>query len=167
MKTITLGDGTKVEISDESYANFEKAVKPEFKVGDWVCYVDKPNYVYRATGVDGVWVYGLHGNDTNGHRPEHLRLATPEEIKEHLIKEAEKRGYKEGVRIQSISFPGDIYQLTSCSLSCCNETVSCGGVVICRDGKWAEIIKEETILTLDGVDYSKSTLRSMIKKATS
>ena len=49
MKTITLENGTEVEISDESYANLQKAVqKPRGRVaegGGEPVFLDKPEFI--------------------------------------------------------------------------------------------------------------------------
>ena len=71
------------------------------------------------------------------------RLATDKEVEEELIKEAKRRGFKEGVKFKSVSSGNNIelgyefFDYYSNQNQLCN-----GGGSVFIGGKWAEIIKE-------------------------
>lgn len=79
----------------EHYPEFREE---EFKVGDWVIGAFKyPPYDPRKiTSIKGrIANYNdpeKGDGENNGNRVEHMRKATKEEIEQHLIKEAERRG---------------------------------------------------------------------------
>ena len=116
-----------------------KESKPEFKVGDWVV---EPEFkiIDRVGRVEGDTICYDDGmfNYKND-----LRHATIEEIKEHLIKEAEERGLVEGVKYKCTN-TGSIEQRKG-DLEYYEEadqlTDGNGGSVYLK-GKWAEVIKD-------------------------
>ena len=85
--------------------------------------------------------------------------ATDKEAEEALIKEAKKRGFKEGVRINPVRFPendwviGGVYKFSE-------GILFLGSDSLFEDGKWATIIKDKTV-TLNG-DYTKVHLTDVI-----
>ncbi len=94
---------------------------------------------------------------------------------EELLAEAKRIGYLKGVKIKFGGYTGiidgDLYWAdgSQCvSVFCKNTNRSNQFFPLNYNGIWAEIIEEpKSILTLDGVEYSEDTLRSMIQKATS
>ena len=140
--------------------------EPEFKVGDWVCNRDAPDtFIGRVTEIIGNNIYYDRYDYI-----ENCRHATEQEIKDHLVKEAEKRGFKEGIKWKNPLFDWDCVDTNIAGRDFKydrnNDQLYFGGNTVYYNGKWAEIIKEEPICTIDGVEYSESTLRSIIKKAT-
>lgn len=136
-------------------------IKEELEVGKWYKYSDSEGFLFCITNVqnDGVEVYGFNswGNwiDEGSYYSEYLIPATDKEVKDALIKEAKKRGFKEGVKFKSI-VSGNIRKFTGfyfgsdedeCWLS--NDTVGC----IFKKGKWAEIIEEKKEIVVNGVTY--------------
>jgi len=151
MKTITLEDGTKVKISEESYRNLQESVMPEFKKGVWYKYGGGlVNYQEGGSG------YGFWDNEWDNtwsiSSREHWIEATKEEIEEALTKEFHKR-YKKGdyVRqniIPPIRISGRVeeYEMDSDKLWVHFDDIRfCGvsGGVIYEKGKWAEIVEEK------------------------
>jgi len=111
--------------------------------------------------VDGEW---YSQNDINFNTDQ--VQATDKEVEEALIKEAKKRGFKEGVVINtangifnnstidhydSITFDLFIYKKTELFF---------GSKSIFLDGKWAEIIKPKTV-NLNG-DYTEVQLKDVL-----
>ena len=102
---------------------------------------------------DGIIKYGF---DSNGEYKENNSgckyditdvPATEEEVKQALIKEAIKRGFKEGARfthnedVHAI-LKGDVSEIHSDFFEIKNNTFMIDGWEIFNDGKWAEIIEE-------------------------
>jgi hypothetical protein len=118
----------------------------EFKEGDWVKWeghAPKIGRLAKRCGLSKCWDMGEKGY--NSCRESNLRHLTPEEIKEHLIEEAEKRGFKEGVKFKG--FVGS--SLCSCGKGFdyyTDQDQLCivggsGGTLYLR-GQWAEVIEE-------------------------
>ncbi len=125
--------------------------KPEFKVGQWVIGITKPyNPSYpkkiKSIDVDCIVYYEDGGSDyyysEHSHKP-FCRLATEDEIKAQLVKEAKERGYGQGVRIKSLKLSTSI-TLTDNRVNyhSYDDSLCMNGWMIYKDGKWAEIIKE-------------------------
>ncbi len=125
--------------------------KPEFKVGQWVIGITKPyNPSYpkkiKSIDVDCIVYYEDGGSDRyyseHSHKP-FCRLATEDEIKAQLVKEAKERGYKHGVMIVSV-VSGDCATLNGERVDYDNERdiLTMNSWSIYSNGKWAEIIKE-------------------------
>lgn len=137
-----------------------KEVKPKFEVGKWYkrphnkallfATADKGNGWYSGYGFDnsGYWMSSPSPQWTLcGEIP-----ATDKEVEEALIKEAERRGFKEGVTFKPvvenvdkvgkvtdriIFFPKRLYGY--------EQGLASGKNWIFYQGKWAEIIKDEPI----------------------
>ena len=127
---------------------FERYGKPKFKVGDWVTW--HQGAVERIVGVHRDLTMSLEGREGDHCNVKDYRLATPEEIKSHLIEEAKRRGYKHGSIINSLitlrtkhildmTYSKGLYDGVR------TDTFWYGGGLIYKQGKWAEIIKEEPI----------------------
>jgi hypothetical protein len=149
MKTIKIktdyGEWKEIEVSDESFKNIEKEVKPKFKIDDWVYFA----HAYNQPSVRKVKVIeGDHVWMDNGFRLHYcyLRHATPEEIKEHLIKEAEERGFKIGVKIKFIGGKGTaILKYNEFVYHSEDDELFLAHWRIYAQGRWAEIIGSDTI----------------------
>lgn len=90
-----------------------------------------------------------------------VRLATEEEIKTHLIAEAKRRGFKEGVKI----IPA---KLNSCEdkdgfVKCCNEDfffkydaredgLYCRKQWVYYSGQWATIVEKDPVIKIGGYE---------------
>ena len=93
---------------------------------------------------DGAWFENMH-HSLSGHLKSY-KLATEEEVREALINEAKKRGYKEGVKckfgiIEDIrTIETNIFDWNGKYLfvRCINGNAD----IIFKNGKWAEIIEE-------------------------
>ena len=164
----------------ELKAELLKRKETEFKAGKWIIgkntndgrqYI--PHHPVRFIEEGDYWC--RFESDKDGRTEtskKYLRHATEDEVESHLIEEAEKRGYKEGVKVKCLSEVGG----TGILKNRINEYdierdklwhyISDGAILIYKQGKWAEIIKEKPVITFDGVEYSETTLRSIIKKAT-
>jgi hypothetical protein len=133
--------------------------KPKFKIGDWVhtgfAFKEYPS-IYRVVGFHkDLSLYMKFENQGEKIYSSHdFRKAKPEEIKQHLIKEAKKRGFKEGVKVR-VNFPkySSVYEnFRSWKMNESRpkyegdrDAIRMGGGIIYFKGKWAEIIKEEPI----------------------
>jgi len=73
--------------------------------------------------------------------PKDWTKATPKEIEECLTIEAEKRGFKKGVRFKS-AYSGDTGECNGCFLYESDDSLSSNGMDIYHQGKWAEITEE-------------------------
>ena len=133
--------------------------KPTFEVGKWykrdsgsIIFIQEFNSLIKGYDVDyvGEWRNEyISSGDKSEYRP-----ATDKEVEEALIKEAEKRGFKEGVIFNSPNATHDFsfnQKLISSTFSLNynmlegesdKNTSSC---IIFKDGKWANIIKDEPI----------------------
>lgn len=162
MKTITLENGQTVEISNESYENLAKAVKPEFKVGDWVYWSGvEPVFarIHKIGSKTGSFP-NSHVLDVFGNTDSHdscsetrLRLATPEEIKAYLIKEAERRGYKAGVEYMDRGSKEVLSLCMGYSYYINGDYLTDGyGGAVYQFGKWAEIIEDNKIKLSDNYE---------------
>ena len=136
-------------------------IKEELKVGKWyisetgtIAFIDScANGKYYGYGLNnlGDWI-----NDGKNifYMSYQKRIATRKEVEEALIKEAKKRGFKEGVRFES-AFNGDDHIQREClrfnvednTLVECREGKIFGNFIF-HNGKWATIIEEKK-LTLE------------------
>ena len=98
----------------------------------------------------GVWFDNKDNFGTNG-----LELATPKEVEDALIKEAVKRGFKEGVEYHSLS---DNRQFKVASESVMgfyisNNQLCYGDSTIFLNGTWATIIEQpkEVLITMEEI----------------
>jgi hypothetical protein len=76
-------------------------IKKGFKVGDWVICLRNPVIPERIVGFHYNEHMKIEDREEQYCYQQDYRLATPEEIEEHLITEAKKRGYKKGVIVKS------------------------------------------------------------------
>ena len=132
-------------------------IKEEFEVGKWykskkhpiiACYVDEHNNY----GVSfDVWKDAM----TLKHF-EAWTLATDKVVETALIKEAKKRGFKEGVKFFS-AMDGDINTVTnefySFDVWVKYTTLQLDTGWIFKGGKWATIIEEPKEIVVDGITY--------------
>lgn len=146
--------------------------KKEFKVGDWAIgwfYEDKD---YKAkpwrVGSKSDGLIRPEKNLSHGCYAMHLRKATPEEIKKHLIEEAKKRGFLDLVMFSSLRAvaPNEIARTSGSSkgsgvcgsrfkYSLDRDTLYSWGRgchVVYEKGKWAEIIPEKKKMTQSDIE---------------
>jgi hypothetical protein len=145
--------------SNEWKENIEKEFPKLFKkdalvVGKWYKYHD--NYQESLM----VWnnsedTYGFWGNEYRDDLSFHISYdkipATDKEVEEALIKEAKKRGFKEGVRVDKLLY-NNIGSLNGDSKTCENKEFKLsfghlfiGNLLIFHNtGKWAEIVETIT-----------------------
>lgn len=176
-------------------------VKPKFEVDKWYYGIksDGDWFLFRYTktvkceGYNRIYYSILLEKDrytendyiANTQMENDSRLATPEEVKEALVKEAEKRGFKEGVRVDRVNLPccegiSQVVTLNKVEFTyeCYNNDVlECGGRAIYEKGTWAEIITkpkvmigeyevlvyahDKTFYTVNGTIFSKSLINSV------
>jgi len=83
-------------------------------------------------------------------------LATEEEVKEALIKEAEKRGFKKGIKFISARYKcTEVAKNGSIIFFNDDFTLTLDGNYIFDKGKWAEIIKETEVTQSDLIQFYK------------
>ena len=109
------------------------------EVGGWFVFLENGIVKHGFDG-DGDWFY-CHNQRFKLSYSDFK--ATDKEVLEALIKEAKKRGFKEGVRINNECI-GYIYAgiCNSNEIIFENGILSIDYVYIYKDGKWAEIIKD-------------------------
>ena len=130
-----------------------EAFENELEVGKW--YISKYYLVYYLGNYkcncielsDGKWIENVH-HSLSDHLKSY-RLATEEEVKEALINEAIKRGFKNVGELTLKIVSGEMFKKGSFVTTinnfryCSSIDVLClDGVEIFNNGKWAEIIKE-------------------------
>jgi len=137
-----------------------KNEKPKFEEGwywsdndkdGWlVYYEDEISHPKYGFDWDNDWSSGLTGEYDSG-----CVKATDKEVEEALIKEAKKRGFKEGAYVDwSTHYMKDKPSKMNSSKLCCQLEkgdrfgLRMGGGVIYANGKWAEII--DTTLEING-----------------
>jgi hypothetical protein len=135
----------------------KKELKPEFEVGKW--YIDKDGiyFAYEAEKYK-VYFYGIYQDEWRQedywslrHFKQECRPATDEEVKEALIEEAKRRGFKEGVivktnnsensitrELESANYYGYDAEFHPNSLQC--------GAIIFENGEWSWIIQEPKVI---------------------
>ncbi len=128
------------DISDK----IKQLEKPQISLNKWYkhcCGGFHFNDVINSYGIDGGGKW-YNGNGFFMVHPENWTPATDEEVKEALIKEAKKIGFKEGVGFKSASteFKCKINSNWNYNPNI-NSLSNYGGHVFC-EGKWAEIIDE-------------------------
>jgi hypothetical protein len=129
--------------------------KDDLEVGKW--YNGYEDYLLFITkikqeiGYKKIYYYGF----TSGYVDEdyiantdiekYLKPATNKEVEQALIKEAKKRGFKEGVKFNSAWRSGAICYFNGMHYEAKNNSLSSGcshNDCIFQSGKWAEIVKE-------------------------
>jgi len=148
---------------------------PSLEVGKW--YITDANHKFVIIEkIDNVWAvcYGFTTGDSwyeNGNRcvlnnDFGARLMTNKEVETALIKEAKKRGFKEGVNIKGM-ITGNRSLLKKGVLFLDHLEWLRMGVhnsyapVIFKNGKWAEIIEEPKTITLNG-KYNRIQLTDIL-----
>lgn len=138
--------GWKTKIKD----NFPKLFESKLEVGKWYVgnLTSTTTYLVYFNGKFGDFVtYGFDSNgewsDTCGFQENiKYRLATEEEVEEALIKEAEKRGFKKGVRYYDVNKKNRVINC-DCGIFLYDHDInymSFMGGGIYDNGKWSEII---------------------------
>jgi hypothetical protein len=133
-----------------------KEFYPEPKVGDWI-FVSDEKHIVRIT--KDIWhEKGIVSIETvSGNEYDYIlyttsnswRHATPSEIESHLIEEAQRRGFKNGVKFKSLYDNSVINTMVGDEFHFKKEgflvnDASWKDVYNIHDG-WAEIIKDEAI----------------------
>ena len=121
----------------ESKSGWYKDKNKENK--EWLAYKDFETNKTYGINANGNWFeQKIALNVDHNEYP-----ATEEEVKEALIKEAKKRGFKEGVRIKS-AFKKEVYSEFEINNKICYDSINNGlysnFLWIFKDGKWATII---------------------------
>lgn len=179
MKTVNIMKNYKVskEFIIEAYAaacdewkqkievQFPELFKPGVEPGKW-CKFDNTYLVYIQELYENgeAKVYGFHNGEWYTSNEFQAiggilmpKEATDIEVELALTEEAYRRGYKEGVVINSIQFPGDTYTMNHCKPSLCSgNRLRMGGGLILKDGKWAEVTKEKTYKVGDKINIECS-----------
>lgn len=135
--------------------------EPEFKKGDWVYWKgNKKDYGViekLAYGDCYILEYTIRGEGAyDSCHKSNLRPATNKEVEEALIKEAKKRGFKEGVEYKNYlhstgKINGSCWEFRN-GILCQVANYNLHNIhYIMKDGKWAEII-EETKPTIAGYE---------------
>ena len=127
-------------------SKFPDVFKQEFKVGDWV--KNHLGEIVRVTKIeDGCIRFDVHGINNFGQTFNNsARLATESEILSHLIKEAEKRGFKDGVEINKSELSNCKTNVTirnsNFEYILSADALLLDGHYIYKQGKWATIIEQ-------------------------
>ena len=131
------------------------AKKQTFEVGKW--YIDKNGEALIFNTGDKATNYGFRNNGGWGigyllinQKCQNFMPASDEEVFEALKKEAERRGFKEGVNLKvNFKYLGhdhfDEIIKSEKGFRFSGDELSLHGRIILRDGKWAEIVKDEPI----------------------
>ena len=201
MKTIKVIDDKTIEVDGKRYVEVPEP-QTEFKVGQWlmiqhmghICAIHSDGFKWagfkagqhpdktqpvrliekRKMNYPDMHIVEQSGNVFLFAYKEAFRLATPAEIEAHLKEEAERRGYKPGVRIKymlqgglsdiheriitirDIDFRYDSLEDELCLYSCGNFSAR-----LYSQGKWAEILPDKKKLpkTKEGYkDFSKDCI---------
>lgn len=156
----------KVKIKDK----FPDAFKSELEVGKW--YKNKHHsdliFISEIDKEDKVKYYGFYYGEFKDERnteihygygkdSENWTLATEQEVKEALIKEAEKRGFKEGAAMISMNGHGKCYLYVRGTISYTNNRFKYMGCEIFKDGNWATPIKETEVTLTQLTEFYKQS----------
>ena len=138
------------------------AFEAKLEVGKW--YISEDYLVYYLGNYkcncielsDGEWIENVH-HSLSGHL-KNYRLATEEEVKEALINEAIKRGFKNVGELSLKIVSGEMYKKGSFvtvnnkfRYFSVENRLNLDGVEIFYNGKWAEIVIED-IPTQEEID---------------
>jgi hypothetical protein len=145
----------RIEKLERELAELKKELKPEFEVGwykntardnkDILIYWNEHKKSLYGFDINGDWFddeeYGFH---------EYYDIpATDKEVKEALIEEAKRRGFKEGVTVNEVgdrcngnmTIIGNEYDLFSR-----NKKLMVGDGIVFNNGKWADIIENKVFI---------------------
>ena len=140
------------KIKDALEVLINESENTKFEVGKW--YKTEIGSIYFLSKIEGENLFG-YGLDSNNvwfdntwlcEITDIKSLATPKEVEEALIKEAEKRGLKEGIKIKFEKYDDRIV-ITKGKLDFLeheNKLRFDYGTIF-YNGEWAEIVKTKTI----------------------
>lgn len=154
-----------LERIDSFFEKYQADKKTEFEKGKWynirrdgeraaiINYRPGPATFGFGFNWGGYWTndFGQSDEAALNDYARHASLATPEEIQSALIKEAERRGFKEGVPYVDARGNKGGNQITNLKNAWYDpkydELINglCATGVLYRAGKWASIIKDEAI----------------------
>lgn len=145
---------TKAELDrlvSEAKRKLDDLVKPELEVGKWYWSGNKGYRVLFCYQGDVIYHFGFSGSGewSNLILPyweETAIEATRQNVEDALVKEAKRRGIVKGSDIKSVD--GYVFKNILGSYIFGNSMLCYGGAVIFKNGKWAEVIKENRT-TLD------------------
>lgn len=171
----------KEELRKEFNSKLDDILKPKFEVGKWYKLTEnyagtlKKGEVYQMINfqadskiciiLDHV-AFGINGRNYLAPYKDMLIEATPKEVEEALIKEAEKRGFKEGSKIKDLQ-TGNIKTLKFKELSFYSNMLCDGyGCAIFENNEWATPIKTKTIdeIVDDMYECTKYDLKEYLTK---
>lgn len=164
------------EVRQELEQEFSSLIL-ELKEGQWYNY-DGNLLCYKGEDKsygfwDGVWGEDWYIENTN--KLERLKKATEEEVRDALIEEAKKRGYKAGnficLRSGALSTPQSVDDYDKWTLmvdKLYTKGLGLGGDAVYMDGKWAEVLSatftleeaREFIAKIRGVAKEEITIQS-------
>ena len=139
------------------------------KVGNWYkgSYNDNRNIIFYAREIDedediigygfveNGWSYNAIFSNLDSETMKTIKPATNEEVEAALIKEAKKRGFKEGVKFKGLSEGlGDVVAITTVKYDINNKSLYSNGEWIFKDGQWSEIIEEPKVV-INGYEIKK------------
>ena len=143
--------------------NIEKEFPKLFKkdalvVGKWYINIDGLkclHFVTKITDSKEYFAYGFSFSNewknnkgfgsVNDYTNKNFRLATDKEVEEALIKEAKRRGFKEGVEFKSMNNKFSVLNESFRYQEISKNTLDAFGCYnIFQEGKWAEIVETIT-----------------------
>lgn len=164
---------TKQEIEQQIKELQQELEQINFKVGDWVIIpnpFDKDDYINILKKLtDRMYSYGFNrlGNwsDGIGDAIEPTRKATFEEVQSALIREAKMRGFKDGVTANNSNVHGEKYGNSKIkgelTYNMSNDELyyytHMDMYSIYKQGKWAEVVKDEPIYLFGSRDWKVET----------
>ena len=151
------GSWKEIKISNSSYNTITEESKSTFKEGDWVYWC---GIIRKIKSLDPFeWFDNIDSGVNFRNCPNEYHHTTSEEIKEHLTKEFNKRGYS-GKHIEVLVgfHKGEIsneplgsilyYNIRDDSLSCSAINTS---YIVYKNGEWAKIVNSRYIDLSNGV----------------
>ena len=142
-------------------------IKEEFEIDKW--YRRGDDFIYYTCEfmnygiIDGQWRNDLYFSTAQ----EQLYIpATDKEVEEALIKEAKKRGFKEGVKFNGVDRVGinGVFKGSDCVTGSYfrhntypkENVLLTNGIAIFSNGKWAEIVEQTPLeVIINGETYIK------------
>jgi hypothetical protein len=151
------------DLSSLEVGRWYKVFRDEKETSSLVVFNGYNILTYGFTHINRSWTES-YGCSSSFRNPDYrYSPATDKEVKEALIKEAKKRGFKEGVKYTNNG--GGTNQLKSSDLiyeyvSGVGMTLGTEDIWFYSKGKWAEIIKPKTV-NLNG-DYTEVQLKNVL-----
>lgn len=152
---------------DSLQEQLDNLKEDKFEVGKWYRSVRHPKGIYCVKNTENKECYGFDLVGTWGNEWRlgtlEIRPATDEEVKEALIKEAKRRGFKEGVRFKSAWNGEEFVFSEKRGYTQLDDTNLCnmGNGSVFYDGRWAEIIEDK--LELNGKEVTIDRSKNVIK----